>query len=128
MRWTEEQYQEYTLRRPHIASQPVDADDGPESELQRKCEKWLRENGFPYHHDRSRGKNKAGWFDLVALLPEGRAVFIEFKAAKGKLRPEQQDLIRMAKYLKHEVHEVRSYKRFLYLVTNSPEAYEDGPG
>ena len=118
MRWTEEQLLAWELRKSLDTPNGQAADSGPESELQRKCEKWLREHGYPYHHDRSRGKNMAGWFDLVCLLPEGRAVFIEFKAAKGKLRPEQQELIRRAKYLKHEVHEVRSYKRFLYIVTD----------
>lgn len=91
-------------------------DEGRESGLQSKCEKWLKKRGYPFFHDKSRGKNKAGWFDLTCLLPEGRVVFIELKSGKGRKSPEQAQLHRMAKYLKHEVWEVRSYKYFLHIM------------
>ena len=118
MRWTEEQLLAWELRKSLDTPNGQAADSGPESELQRKCEKWLRENGFPYFHDSSRRKNKKGWFDLTCLLPEGRVVFIEFKSKSGRLSDEQKLLIQQANFLGHEVHEVRSYKRFLYLMLN----------
>ena len=126
MRWTEEQLAEYQSR--NYKTMPHEADEGPESELQKKCERWLRENGFPYFHDRSRGKNKRGIPDLICFLGEGRVVVIELKAKSGRMSEEQKETMMRLKYLGHEVHEVRSYKRFLYLVANGPEAYEDQRG
>ena len=120
MRWTEEQLLAWELRKSLDTPNGQAADSGPESELQRKCEKWLRENGLPFIHDKSRGKNKAGSIlDLVCFLDEGRVVVIELKAKRGKLSDEQKQTIQRLKYLKHEVHEMRSYKRFLYLMLNS---------
>ena len=120
-RWTENQYLDYIVKRnskppgqPTIDDPP---DSGRESRLQAKCELWLKERGFPYFHDRSWKKNKKGWFDLTCLLPEGRTVFLELKSKDGRRSPEQTELRKMAKFLKHEVYEVRSYKHFTYIMT-----------
>jgi len=91
-------------------------DPGPESRLQSKAEKWCRTCGYPYFHDRSRGKNVAGWPDLTVCLPKGRVVFVEFKGKSGRLRKEQAQLHRQLLYLGHEVHTVKSYKRFLEIM------------
>ena len=119
MRWTREQFEEYIVKRSKWsmdALDPTKPDPGKEARLQKKCEKWLKSHGYPYFHDRSRKRNKAGLPDLICFLPEGRTVIIELKAKGGRLSKEQQHTIRMLKYLKHEVYEVRSYKRFLQIM------------
>jgi RecB family endonuclease NucS len=112
-RWTQEQYEAYIVakgRHPEDVDKP---DSGKESRLQSKCEKWLKQHGFPFVHDRSRKKNTRGIPDLICFLPEGRTVIIELKAERGKPTPEQTQMLRMLKYLKHEVYIIRAYKRFI---------------
>ena len=108
---------EYTVKmrgeNPDLDDHP---DHGPESRLQSRCEKWLRNHGYKYIHDRSRKKNQPGIPDLICFLPEGRVVCIELKSQKGELRKEQAEWKRILKYLKHEYHTVKSYKRFLEVV------------
>jgi hypothetical protein len=55
----------------------------------------------------------------VLTLPEGRVVFLELKAEGGKLRSEQKRLQRMFLFLRHEWYQVRSFKRFLEIVSNA---------
>ncbi len=120
MRWTQDQYEAYIVskgRHPEDMEQP---DAGPESRLQAKCERWLREKGFPYVHDRSRKKNKSGIPDLICFLPEGRCVIVELKAKGGRLSKEQVHMLRMLKFLKHEVYEVRSFKAFIQIMEDKP--------
>ena len=89
-RWTENQYQDYIVKRNSKAPGQPTIDDPPdsgrESRLQAKCELWLKERGFPYFHDRSRKKNKAGIPDLICFLPEGRVVVIESRFQEFKKR------------------------------------------
>jgi phage terminase large subunit-like protein len=116
MRWSQDKYEEYIVKRgrhPEDADKP---DSGRESRLQAKCEKWLRDHGYYYVHDRSRKKNVAGIPDLICFLPEGRVVVVELKAKEGKPSKEQIHTLRMLKYHKHEVYVVRSYKKFLEIV------------
>ena len=117
MRWTEDQLADYQSRLIKMEVDTHKPDEGPESKLQGKAENWCREHGYPYFHDRSRGKNKAGSIlDLYVYLPEGRHIVFEFKDKRGRLSKEQAQTIRMLKHLKHEVHEVRSYRQFLDIV------------
>ena len=88
---------------------------GLEKDLQRKVVKWARERGFPLWHDRSRGKNQAGWPDVILIMP-GEVFFIELKSVSGKLRKEQKELKLQFKFLGHEIHVVRSFRQFLNLV------------
>ncbi|GGG51527.1 hypothetical protein GCM10010964_43420 [Caldovatus sediminis] len=44
-----------------------------------------------------------GFFDAVALLPSGRAVWFEFKAPKGRLSPTQRDMHDRTRALGHTV-------------------------
>ena len=91
-------------------------DDGPESRLQSKIMRYCREHGFPYFHDRSRKKNQPGWPDLIIIMPKSQVLFIELKAAGGKLRTEQEALKRQFHYLGHNIEVVRSYKQFLVFI------------
>jgi len=102
---------------PGQAVDPEQSDPGPESDLQRKCEKWLDDHGFPFLHDRSRKKNKPGRFlDLHIYLKKGRHVVIELKVDGNPLTKEQKQTKQQLIFLGHEVYEVRSYKRFLEVV------------
>jgi hypothetical protein len=95
-----------------------EADEGSESSLQRKAEAWLNDHGYPYIHDRSRGKNRSGAIlDLHIYLPNGRHVVIELKAKGKKMSPEQLETFRKIQFLGHEIYgDVRSYKQFLEIV------------
>lgn len=46
--------------------------------------------------------------DSLALLPNGRAVFMEFKTNKGRLREDQKRFIEELKKLGYEAYVVRS--------------------
>ena len=123
MRWSQEQFEDYLVRRRKwqpdgLVPGKHEPDPGKEARLQRKCERWLKDHGYPYFHDRSRKENKAGLPDLICFLPEGRTVIIELKAKGGRLSPEQVHTLRMLKYLKHEVYEIRSFKKFLEVMNN----------
>ena len=93
-------------------------DPGPESDLQGKAEDWLNERGYPFIHDRSRRKNKRGKIlDLHIYLPKGRHVVVEFKVSRRPMTDEQRETYRTILFLGHEIYEVRSYKRFLEIMT-----------
>jgi len=122
MRWTQAQLDEYLLSLQTSAANPAtisdDAppDEGRESKLQAKIESWARERGYPFFHDRSRRKNKAGWPDLTICLTGGIVLFLELKSAKGILRPEQKHIRQQMLYLGHHHFVVKSYKGFLSII------------
>lgn len=116
-RWTEEQYDDYIKSLvPVVDPGPDVADNGPEYRLQSKCIKYCKDRGYPVFHDYSRRRNEAGWPDLFIFLSGGRKELIELKAGKKGLREEQRELKRHLMYLGHEVHVVRSFKKFLEVV------------
>ena len=119
MSWTIEQYEEWqatqNARESTFTTEDI-PDIGKEAKLLRKIAKWARERGFPCWHDRSRGKNLAGWPDLTICLPGGIVLFIELKSAKGVLRSEQIQLKLQMDYLKQRYYVVKSFKRFLEIV------------
>jgi hypothetical protein len=101
----------------HIEAYPPDeCDPGPESELQERIEKWCKENGFPFFHDRSRNKNEPGFPDLVIALRDGRTLWIELKSKDGRLKKDQEKWRLQLMALGHEHHVIRSFKRFMEVV------------
>ena len=51
------------------------------------------------------------------MLPAGRTVRLELKRVKGgRMSDEQKQLKLQAMYLGHEIHECRTWKRFLEIV------------
>lgn len=127
LRWTEEQLAQYRERRGPPArldksgpgfDNPRDSfDHAPESDLQRKCEDLCTERGLPFFHDRSRGKNRPGFPDLVIALPGGRTAWCELKKPKtGRLTDDQKRWRLMLLHLGHEWYEVRSFRQFCGIV------------
>jgi len=106
-RWTEEQLKAYNQ-------------DAPESSLQKKINQWARDNGYPYLSFRqslkARGFLLPGWPDVTLILPN-RILFLELKAKKGYLSKVQKELRQQITYLGHEYHVVRTFKRFLEIVS-----------
>lgn len=92
-------------------------DPGPESDLQRKAQEWMDNKGFPWIHDRSRGKNRPGQIlDLYCFLPKGRVEIFEFKVKGNTLSDEQEKTYKNLIRNGHRVHECRSFKGFLGIV------------
>lgn len=120
MRWTQDQYDNYLAQaRGPFARQTVEIeepDTGPERKLQERIETYLKQEGFYFFHDRSRGANKAGQPDLVVALYEGRVLWLELKSKHGRLSPEQIMTRRMLLALGQEFYEIRSFKVFLNII------------
>lgn len=115
MNWTPEELQACMMRFDKPTTEH-EADPGPESVLQKKVMEWCRQRGYPVFHDNSRKKNLAGWPDLTIIMEDRRVLFVELKAEGGKLRKEQRHLKQIFSWLKHEIHVVRSFKKFLEVV------------
>jgi hypothetical protein len=61
-----------------------------EADLQRAVIALAKLRGWLYFHDTDSRRNRAGFPDLVLLHPRtGRLLWVELKAANGRLRPEQ---------------------------------------
>lgn len=133
LRWSSEQFDEYQARRKQdgyvalsghsgaISNKGVSKPDhGREIDLQAKIERYCRDRGFYFFHDRSRKDNARGMPDLVIALRAGRVLWLELKSARGRLRPEQKQVRLMLLQLGQEWHEIRSYKQFLEVVNNVP--------
>jgi hypothetical protein len=121
MRWTPEQANSYLSRfRACAECEHEQADPGPESRLQEKIETWCQEWGRPYlslrQSKRAKGFIRQTWVDVTIGLPGGRTLYLELKSKSGRMSEEQEQLRLQLLALGHEVHEVRSYKRFLQVV------------
>ena len=126
---SEEDYQQFLRLRDLEARKALPdsdddtPDDGPESVLAGKIGTWAKDHGYPIlsfrQSAKARGFIPAGWPDCTLILPEGRTVFIELKAGKGRLRKEQKQLRLMFMTLGHEYHVAKSMQRFLEIVGNA---------
>lgn len=128
LRWSEQQLAEFESRRLQgvgkfdrvISDRCEEVDPGPESDLQNKIEKYCEEHGYLFFHDRSRGKNEPGFPDLVIAMPEGRTLWLECKSKTGRMSDDQKRWRLMLLYMKHEHHQVKSYRVFLKIVGKLP--------
>jgi len=126
MRWTQEQLLEHMTK----FHKPIDEwdkpDPGKESVLQSKIEAWCKEWGRPYlsFHQSPKAKRMLppGWPDMEIIMPNGQTLRMELKSSTGRLSDEQRQLRLQFLALGHSVHKVRSFKRFLELISkeNSP--------
>jgi len=96
------------------------ADPGPEARLSGKIQKYCKDKGYPCQINRQSRKASGmltpGWPDCTILAPGGRVLLVELKAAKGRMSDEQKRLKLQAMALGHEVHEVRSFRKFLEII------------
>jgi hypothetical protein len=117
MRWSQDQLDAYQAKSLAVKQEEqLEPDPGPEWKLQSKIEKYLKENGLYFIHDRSRGANRAGQPDLVVAVHGGRTVWIELKSSKGRMDRDQILTRQMLLALGHEFYEIRSFKAFLGVV------------
>jgi hypothetical protein len=120
-------------RKPKRVIPDEKPDPGPESNLQAKCEEYLRSRGWEFFHDRSRSKNRPGIPDLIVWAPGGRTLQIELKAKGGRMSEEQKLFRLNLSRNGHIVHEVKSFRRFIEIIENSAPnrdvaARKDGGG
>lgn len=92
------------------------ADPGPESKLQDKIERYCEEHGYLWFHLHKPKGNKPGLPDMLIWMPKSRHILLELKSKTGGLSEEQKKWKRMALFMGHEWHEVRSYRQFLRIV------------
>jgi hypothetical protein len=116
MRWTPEKLTEYQVRLGKLSKDTSVADEGKESELDKKIANYCKEHHYYAFHDYSRKVNKAGHPDWIIALPKCRVVFIENKSKKGKMSDEQKLVMVKLIVLGQEIYECRSYKRFLEII------------
>lgn len=124
MRWTQEQFDEYQMLY-HKGIQPnmIEEDPGPESRLRIKIETWCKEWGRPCLSFRQSHKAKGflspGWPDMTIAMPKGKTLFIELKSKRGRLSAEQKQVALQLMSLGHSWFEIRSFKRFLEVVSDN---------
>jgi hypothetical protein len=74
-----------------------------------KCSGWIAFHGAMNKPT----ARQLGEPDFIILADNGKTWFIEAKTRLGKMRPEQQGILRWAANLGHTIHVVRSLKEFL---------------
>jgi hypothetical protein len=69
-----------------------------ETKWQREVEKWFKQMGWITYHTWNSMNSKAGFPDLIAVLPGVALIWAELKTEKGKLDQEQESwLLSLAK-------------------------------
>lgn len=101
-------------------SYDYEPDPGLENSLSKKIRAYGKDHGYPTQVNRQSKKAKGfaepGWPDVVMALPGGRTVYLELKCDKGRLTEDQIKYKLMFLQLRHEWHEVKSYRQFLDIV------------
>ena len=108
-------------RREQHSLEPVESFDGPESQLQKEAEQYLRARGLEYLHIRQCKGNKKGWPDLTILLQNGMVIFVELKVKGGKLSKEQKVFRQIALQSNHKCYEVRSIEQLISIIKTCGE-------
>ena len=122
-RWTELDLHKYGEEQKALMGENPDLepDKGPEANLQKKIKDYCEEHGYlclNYWKSKKVWKLPGyipGWPDQT-IFTYKRVVLLELKAAKGVLRPKQKEIHQILRALGHEVHQVKSYKRFLEIM------------
>jgi hypothetical protein len=118
--WTDEQLQAYLAKNKKLeVTETIEPDPGLESVLQRKINKWAHSWGHPILSLKQSKGAKAllpsGWPDIVLIL-HSNVIFIELKAANGRISDDQKMM--KLQFMSHgfTIHEVRSFRQFLTIV------------
>jgi len=107
------------IRRPYQtpeAQTELEPYDGPEKELQRDTDDYLRAKGYPFLHMWKAKGNKKGWPDLTILLPNGKTLYVELKVKGGYLTKEQKLFIMDAERLGHTVKICTSIEQVIEVI------------
>ena len=76
-----------------------------EAYVERKFKKWCDDHGI--HCLKLAGP--PGWPDRTLLMPNGDIVFMEWKAEKGVVSPQQKYWVELLKGLGHKVYVMKSF-------------------
>jgi hypothetical protein len=116
MRWSQFELDAHNAKHVDFDQFKNKADDGKESILRGKIEKYCRDNGWYCFHDNSRNVNREGHPDLVIAMPDSRTLWIEIKAKNGKLSSEQKIVLSKLKGLKHESYVLNNFEAFIQII------------
>ena len=121
IRYTPQEYALYIEQnRVDLASGVMQADPGPESNLQGKIVKYCKDHGYPCLSFRQSRKAEGflvpGWPDLTICLQGGHVIFLELKSKHGQLKKNQKELAQMMLFLGHHWYKITSYRQFLGIV------------
>lgn len=78
---------------------------GPEATIERRLRLLLKDLGVPFV---KMVTSERGWPDRVALLPEGRVIWVEMKRPGGRVRAYQHHVHKRIMGLGHDVRVVSS--------------------
>lgn len=126
MKWSEAEYNAYMEQfnkkiKPYHPD-TMEADEGPESNLQKKIVKWADQKGYPclsFKQSRKAiGYLLPGYPDITLFLPAGRVILLELKSEKGVLRDKQRELGIIFLHLGFTWAVCKSFKQFLEIINN----------
>jgi hypothetical protein len=108
--------------KPYHPDTMEEADQGPESDLQKKIVAWAELKGYPCLSFRQSRKAEKfllpGYPDITLFLPAGRVILLELKSEKGILRDKQKELGIRFLHLGYTWAVCRSFKQFLKIIDN----------
>ena len=125
MKWSQVEYDQYMQKfnkdiKPYHPDTMEEADQGPESDLQKKIVAWAELKGYPCLSFRQSRKAEKfllpGYPDITLFLPAGRVILLELKSEKGALREKQKELGIIFLHLGYQWYCIKSFKRFLEIV------------
>lgn len=126
MKWSQLEYDDYiqkfnkTIKPFHPDT--MEADEGPESNLQKKIVAWAKNKSYPclsFKQSRKAiGYLLPGYPDITLFLPAGRVILLELKSEKGVLRDKQRELGIIFLHLGYTWSVCKSFKQFLNIINN----------
>lgn len=121
--WYNEYMQKFNHNvKPYHPDTMEEADQGPESDLQKKIVAWAELKGYPCLSFRQSRKAEKfllpGYPDITLFLPAGRVILLELKSEKGILRDKQKELGIRFLHLGYTWAVCRSFKQFLKIIDN----------
>ena len=127
MKWSQVEYDQYMQKfnkdiKPYHPDTMEEADQGPESDLQKKIVAWAKNKGYPclsFKQSRKAiGYLLPGYPDITLFLPAGRVILLELKSEKGILKDKQRELGIIFLHLGYTWAVCRSFKQFLKIIDN----------
>jgi hypothetical protein len=121
-KWAAEYMQRFDKEIKPYHPDTMEADEGPESNLQKKIVAWAKNKGYPclsFKQSRKAiGYLLPGYPDITLFLPAGRVILLELKSEKGVLRDKQRELGIIFLHLGFTWAVCKSFKQFLNIINN----------